>query len=315
MISSTLRTLLRLGLVAFVGGVVLAVLGAGVLAWAGKWDLFEAERDLEDAVYDCDRQAVSELIHQAPGLPLPIVDAARCEPEIAHALLDAGVDITADDPDQSPLYVAIDEGRDDTAALLIEAGADVAWSGPYSETALHAAAERGSTSMIGRLLDAGAPADPVSPNFQTPLFRAVATGEVEAARMLLFAGADPNRSYSVSWIDVASFLRSLTTTRQAALLASVGPAFGLRVDVPAGRDPFEAAIDALGSSPRPEDPTVTPLYVAVLRGSTALVSALVDAGADLSIEALPARQTPLQVAEALGDEPLVRLLEASGAPS
>ena len=75
----------------------------------------------------------------------------------------------------TPLMVSLDEGQDETAALLLEAGADPSVSDGRGVTPLHIAACRGATEMMNALLRRGARADATSSFGLSPLDLAIYT--------------------------------------------------------------------------------------------------------------------------------------------
>ena len=85
------------------------------------------------------------------------------------------------------MYAAL-HGSIDTAALLIEKGAQVNRTG---WTPLHYAAAGGSEQMVDLLLDRYAYIDAEAPNRTTPLMMAVRQKHEALARHLISAGADP----------------------------------------------------------------------------------------------------------------------------
>ncbi|MCY4077157.1 MAG: ankyrin repeat domain-containing protein [Acidobacteria bacterium] len=126
---------------------------------------------------------------QQPGESL--IAATRAGDAAAvRALLDAGVEVDAPEPDgTTALHRAVH--RDDPAIveLLIGAGADVDLTNDYGVTPLSLACTNGSAEAVARLLDAGA--DPeVRTEGETALMTAVRTGSVDVVKLLIAHGAD-----------------------------------------------------------------------------------------------------------------------------
>jgi ankyrin repeat protein len=146
--------------------------------------------------------------------------------EAARALVDAGADVNALDPDRlTPAMIATMNGHYDVAALLVERGADPNITDTSGMALLYAAVDmntlgevygrpgRKSTSSISALelmkilLDHGAdanaqlrsttqqrahtPGEPLLGEGTTPMMRAAKNGDASAIRLLLDHGADP----------------------------------------------------------------------------------------------------------------------------
>lgn len=72
-------------------------------------------------------------------------------------LLDAGVDINgSDDHGCTPLHLAIENGGNEAAILLLQRGADVHARDGDARTPLHTAAMNGNTLMVQLLIKQGA---------------------------------------------------------------------------------------------------------------------------------------------------------------
>jgi ankyrin repeat protein len=157
----------------------------------------------------------------------PLMYAARQGSlEAAQALVDAGAEVSALDPDRmTPAIIATMNGHYDVAAMLVERGADPNIIDTAGMAVLYAAVDmntlgevygrpgRKSTSAISALalmkvlLDHGAdpnaqlrsttqqrahtPGEPLLGEGTTPLMRAAKNGDAAAIRLLLAYGADP----------------------------------------------------------------------------------------------------------------------------
>merc|ERR1719181_1404674 len=84
--------------------------------------------------------------------------AATGEAAVLHALLEARIDPDVDDACQgsTALHYAASEGHWRSAAMLIDAAADVNWENDYLRTPLAHAAEGGYTTICELLLSRGA---------------------------------------------------------------------------------------------------------------------------------------------------------------
>jgi len=135
---------------------------------------------LMQAVNDNDISAVSELIGQ--GADVNELDASQNAPlimaaykghtEIVRALLEAGADVTALDPEMkaTALHAAAYAGRTEAARLLIEHGIDIDRQGPYNGyTALHDAIWQNNVATAAALIGAGADLNIKSNAGETPL--------------------------------------------------------------------------------------------------------------------------------------------------
>ena len=101
-----------------------------------------------------------------------IIAAYKGYTEIARALLAAGADVTALDPEMkaTALHAAAYAGRTEAASLLIEHGIDVNRRGPYNGyTALHDAIWQNNIATAAVLIDAGADLSLKSNAGETPL--------------------------------------------------------------------------------------------------------------------------------------------------
>jgi uncharacterized protein len=318
--------------------------GEDALIWAAAENHGDAVRVLVRHGADVNvRSKALEVPRRRNGqsiLPLgswtPLMYAARQNAvEATRALIDAGADMNQTDPDgATALVLAIINANYDTAALLIERGANPNIGDKEARmAALYAAVdmrrlavghgrpnpkpsgELDALDVIKLLLSHGA--DPnatlAAPLFQrqhtagdralgegsTAFMRAAKSGDVEVMRMLLAAGADPKRAQP---------------NRATALMLAAG--LGWRDGSPAApayeQGTEKEAIDAIklcievgldinAATTNGE----TALHAAISgRGSPLIVQFLVESGADLTAKNKQGR-TPLEVAIAsrrdLGD--------------
>lgn len=108
------------------------------------------------------------------------------EPELARSWSPDGF---------TPLHLAAYFGREDSARLLLERGADanvVAQHDTLEVAPLHSAAAGGHESIVQLLLEAGADPNARQPGGFTPLHSAAQNGDRESAELLLERGADPS---------------------------------------------------------------------------------------------------------------------------
>lgn len=86
---------------------------------------------------------------------------------------------------QTPLMLAMQEGREDAVKLLRAHGADIDHKDDEGQTPLHYAADKGNMKMAKYLLSDGADPEVVNNNGQTPFFWAAFHGHVEICNLLL----------------------------------------------------------------------------------------------------------------------------------
>lgn len=218
----------------------------------------------------------------------------------------------SDPPDQSDeqrriegarhLAQAALDGNAELVRRLLAAGADHTWAvGAHLDaagaTALSLAATRGHTQVVRQLLAAGANVSVrMKPEDATPMMLAAEGGHLEALQELIAAGSDVDaRSASRDTALMSSASTGHTATVKALLAAGADPRlFGdkgstalYEATVNQHIDVVKALLDG-GADPNPPPEQiydVTPLSSAVMWGNTAIVEALLGAGAD------PARGT------------------------
>ena len=91
----------------------------------------------------------------------------------------------------TPLLFAARQGSVESAALLLDAGADIDDEAPTGASALVVAAHSGHPGLVALILERGADPNSSSAGY-TALHAAVLRGEIAMVRLLLDAGADPN---------------------------------------------------------------------------------------------------------------------------
>jgi uncharacterized protein len=224
------------------------------------------------AIQTGDLATLKRLLHENPGLA-----TARIGDDDPDGMSRTLLHVATDWPGHFPNGAA-------TAALLIEAGADVnaRFHGPHAETPLHWAASSNDVEVLDALLDAGA--DIEAPGGVIgggpPLADARAFGQWEAAHRLVERGAQ-------------------TTLQDAATLGLM--------------DRLEAyfATDA----PPPEDEVSRAFWGACHGGQRGAAEYLLGRGADLNWIPPWERLTPLDAARRSDAGKLVEWLRAQGAKS
>ena len=217
----------------------------------------------------------------------------------------------------TPMILAACAGRMDVIELLASAGAPATCESVYGESPVRNLSRTGAFREVGLLLDLGA--DP-APLEWTPLHRAVALGSLEEVTALLDQGADPEAADS--W-ERTAFLLAVHggDIGKAERLLSRGASREARgrcgktpLQYPTDRDdaPMLRWLLSQGFDPGQADEFGhTPMMDAVDRTAAACFEVLLDAGAD------PRKgkyDKPL-VAEASHPEIIRRLLELGENPA
>jgi ankyrin repeat protein len=257
----------------------------------------------------------------------PLMYAARQNAiQAARALVDAGADVNASDPEGStPLLIAILNAHYDTAAALLALGADPNQTDLTGTGPLYTAVDmRTMAPMVGRpspkpsgrlepldviklLLDRGAnpnaalkrPAygkhhdlagDAFMGEGTTPLMRAARTGDTASMRLLLDRGANPatRRKDLSTALFIAASGRAGGLPTGPRTIPGASNVEAIKMLVAAGLD-----VDAFNGAGQ------TALHAAAQRGLDDVVTTLVDLGATLDLRDKQ-RRTPLDLALGVG---------------
>jgi len=95
-----------------------------------------------------------------------------------------------DEDGQPPLHIAIQEGQQECAKLLLERGAKIESAGFHKWRSLHIAASLGNLAMVRLCMEHGADVNAITSSGQTPLLKAASSRSLPVMRTLLEAGAD-----------------------------------------------------------------------------------------------------------------------------
>ncbi|XP_053377893.1 ankyrin repeat and protein kinase domain-containing protein 1-like [Mercenaria mercenaria] len=91
---------------------------------------------------------------------------------------------------ESPLHLAVIDGRADIVDLLLSHGIDVTTTNLYGETPLHVACRTGNTAVVKKLLDAGSLLEYKDSGECTPLFHAIYGNRPAVTELLIKVGSD-----------------------------------------------------------------------------------------------------------------------------
>jgi ankyrin repeat protein len=129
----------------------------------------------------------------APGMPLHSA-AASGGKALVELLLAHHADLEVTSPSgNTPLMVAASDGKSDTVAALLDAGANGNATGDHGASVLHWAVGGRSPEVMKLLLARKPRTDVVMDSDLTPLQVALILGQGQLVEPLLGAGADPNR--------------------------------------------------------------------------------------------------------------------------
>ncbi|KAM0722171.1 hypothetical protein Q7P37_001612 [Cladosporium fusiforme] len=227
----------------------------------------------------------------------PLYEAiSRGNSEIVTILLEAGAShmIKVPPGNYSPLGLAALRGRNKSAKVLLQHGADPNAKGHCDNTPLVEACCGGHPKLLKHLIAAGGDIEASNGSGYTPLHAAVHRGEDECVRVLVEAGADlesrpinqeNQERFATPLIRAIRWKRYPTAIKLVQLGADVN------------------AIDSKGN---------TALIEAVRNQQTDVVSTLLKAGADVNAAEVMGA-TALHAAARRGDEAIVRMLLDAGA--
>jgi ankyrin repeat protein len=253
---------------------------------AGVTPLMEAARVGDAAIVRAllARGASASAREAARGQSALMWAAARRHPEIVGVLLAAGADVHARTIAR-PVTVMLDRGPGREAKTSMAHGAQLQQGG---FTALHFAAQSGDEASAARLADAGARLDDRAADGNTPLVLAAFAGRGAVARLLLARGADANADGAGYTALHATALRGDLETTRALLANGANPDARLTRGSPVRRFASQWALPRTFTG-------ATPLFVAAAYRESAIVGALLAAGASVDAP-IASGLTPLLVA-------------------
>ena len=230
-------------------------------------------------------------------IPGPPEKNAKVKRELIELLLKAGATPNITRKGVSPLLMAAEFGDAETIRLLLNAHAKASVTDHRGFGALAWAARgRQPAAVVKLLVDAGAEVDRMDPNDQTPLIAFSQLGDIATCKLLLDAGADVNESSMMGPTAVAMVANRFSCQEaEAAAMVTFLKSRGARLTVPdfelggplvgaigSGRATVVESVIKSGGDPNQEfGGGLRPLHVAAAMSNRAVVSKLIDLGADL----------------------------------
>ncbi|XP_009580505.1 PREDICTED: ankyrin-1-like [Fulmarus glacialis] len=203
---------------------------------------------------------------------------------IVAALVDRGTDINAyNEMQYTPLLLACETGKAESAEVLIEKGANFGIKTPASDTALHLAVQAGAASIANLLLRKGMEVNLMNQADETPLHVAALHNKGALVGLLVNAGAKINAATKefVTPLHIAS-RRGNTDVAQQLLH-------------------HKANVNVKDKQSK------SPLHFAAERGDKTMVEMLLNANADPNAQDKE-KKTPLHTAAVRGHLSIVKVL-------
>ena len=218
------------------------------------------------------------LIAQEDGAAL-VEASRRGNIREVERLLAAGVDVDGQDEDgTTALTVASNFCDAEMVRLLLDAGAETDRPGSYGENSLMRASWCDTADVTAFLLTYGAEVDWLTDFGETALMRASQSGQVEIVKLLLEAGADVNRpnegNFTALNYAILTDKIDTTTILLAAGAEFSSPTGSYELSLATDWDIFDVLLKA-GADPEAAD--ITPLMIAAFQGDAEKVRALLHA--------------------------------------
>lgn len=229
-------------------------------------------------------------------------------------LLPDEVDLNAvNEYGETPLHVAILEGRSSLVPTLLEHGASVMTSHPSGWSSLHLALQRGDTEMVDSLLKHGADPNRLGPEGRSTMDLVLALDSPpEQLNSLLREGLDPHTKGPDDRTPLETVLAK-RDIRSAKFLITYGadPGFALyNAAVEGDQEVFEMLLQV--GAELNKGPRESPLMAAVRGGHEKMVERLLESG--VSAEQMGTEgQSALHLAVAMDHAKITRHLLVAGA--
>ena len=270
-----------------------------------------------DAARKGDREAVRALLKQGADVSAAEGDgttalhlAARAgDAELVQVLVYAGANLRATTRlgAYTPLMMAAQAGHSAAVAALIAGGADVNATSTTGTTPLMFAAQSGDTRTVTMLVEGGSEVNARETAMgQTPLMFAVAYNRVDVVRLLAARGADVQATSKV--VDLTKLSSPEEESSRPRRQEPGSGEGGQRPPDVAGVTRQYRYNELVGSSGG-----FAPLHFAARQGFVDVVTALVEAGADVNQVNPGDKSTPLVVATINGCFDIAKYLLEKGA--
>lgn len=270
--------------------------------------------DVARAIADDDPAALAAALGHGPNAAAlanaeldfgetPLARAVETQdPALVDALLKAGAKTDhADALGVTPLLLACERGNGAIVSALVAAGAPVDQSNADAVTPLAMCARFADAEAVRALLARGAAVDSTDVRGQTPLMWAASAGRLDAVSALLAAGAQVNRETPTGFTPLFFALASGKAAAASALIAAGadvrhrGPENTSALQMALYQKDWAAAEELVrqggGDVSELDREGRRPLHVAAAAGQGALVSALLERGAEVDALSGPSKIT------------------------
>ncbi|XP_055670927.1 CARD- and ANK-domain containing inflammasome adapter protein-like [Falco peregrinus] len=240
---------------------------------------------------------------------------------IVAAVIDRGTDINVyNEMQYTPLLLACETGKFESAKVLIEKGANFGIKTPASDTALHLAVQAGAASIVNLLLHKGMETNLMNQANETPLHVAALHNKGALVGLLVNAGAkiDAVTNEFVTPLHIAS-RRGNTDVAQQLLHHKAH----VNVKDKQSKSPLhfaaergdktmvEMLLNAKADPNTQDKEKKTPLHAAALRGHLSVVKVLLARQGRCGVKDMDGC-TPMHYAAIKGNTEIIKILLTSG---